>query len=223
MKIINVTYQSKIDKNVFIKKNWMRLLDVLKEEYDYFHKEYRKSLRNTLLTVAFSLAIVSGIIWFNRATISLNHIFVIFMFWALIFVIGFVLEVIEFPHNYKCMTDCGKASIPFRNVNIEDDIPIKDLIQLFNNDSTFNHKDYKQIKKFFTDLWVYETVSNGTVLDFKTDDAKDEIIDLEYCDEDGIVQKFRYAHIPIKKSIKLKEGEYLIQMTEDGLVVVKPK
>lgn len=223
MKIINVTYQSKIDKNVFIKKNWMRLLDVLKEEYDYFHKEYRKSLRNTLLTVAFSLAIVFGIIWFNRATISLNHIFVIFMFWTLIFVVGFVLEVIEFPHNYKCMTDCGKASIPFRNVNIEDDIPIKDLIQLFNNDNTFNHKDYKQIKKFFTDLLVYETVSNGTVLDFKTDDGKDEIIDLEYCDEDGIVQKFRYAHIPIKKSIKLKEGEYLIQMTEDGLVVAKPK
>lgn len=221
MKIINVTYQSKIDKNVFIKKNWMRLLDVLKEEYDYFHKEYRKSLRNTLLTVAFSLAIVFGIIWFNRATISLNHIFVIFMFWTLIFVVGFVLEVIEFPHNYKCMTDCGKASIPFRNVNIEDDIPIKDLIQLFNNDSTFNHKDYKQIKKLFTDLWVYETISNGTVLNFKTNDNKDEIIDLEYCDEDGIVQKFRYAYIPIKKSVKLKEGEYLIQMTEDGLVIVK--
>lgn len=124
MKIVNVTYQSKIDKKSFVKKNWMRLLDVLKEEYDYFHKEYRKSLRNTLLTVAFSLAIVFGIIWFNRATISLNNIFVIFMFWVLIFVVGFVLEVIEFPHNYKRMTDCAKASIPFYNVNIEDDIPI---------------------------------------------------------------------------------------------------
>lgn len=217
---MHTTYQLKVDKKLFIEENWTKLFFAIEENCDYYEKKYRRQFRNTLLAMLGSLTIIFCIILMNYDTIDSFTIEMMLGGWLFIFIMGFVLDIIDFPYYYKKFKQCQEAEQPFFDIDICT-VSLKELVELLKKNNIFEHKDYIKIKGLLYDLYFYETICKCKLIDY--DSTKDEYLEsLKYCDEDGIIYKSDKIYCPIRKSVNLKDGEYLLQMTEDGLVFVKP-
>ncbi len=216
---MNVTFKNKIDKNAFISNNWNILENAIKENIEHFEDKYRKSLRNTFITMICSMVFVFGIIWVLRDKIALDVVFVILGGWLCFFVVGFLCDIIEFPYYLQKMRLGKMEAQKFFEIDASS-ATIKDLVSLFKRDTVFYYDDYKKVKDLFKDLYLFEKIQEFQIIKFKKDN--DYIRSLEYADEDGIVEKVN-VYIKTKKSVNLSEDNYILQMTEDGLRFIIPK
>lgn len=215
---MDVSFQNKVDRNVFIEKNWNILLNAIKEDYNCYENKFRKSIRNTLIVSFFSLLIVLGIIWTQRDNLTSNTISIVFGSWLICWFLGFFLDMIDFPYYRKQAKKAKEESKKFFEVETTL-VTTENLISLFKNGLVFSHNDYCMVKKLINDLYIFEKIQECKVINF-TEDGK-YIKKIKYADEDGVIENLD-CYIETKKSINLSEDNYLIQMTENGLKFIKP-
>lgn len=216
---MTITTQNKIDKEEFINTHWNNLLATIHIEIEEYYKKYRKDFIIFSSIVLFLFCSTIFVMYLSDELTILNIIFTVSACGFFSFLIIF-LDMVDFPSYKKWLTKAIFKEKEFQSYNFEKGF--KDIYDKIETAYFFNSQDFKKEKKLLYNLSIFEQLKDKEIISISFNEEKNKVINIKYADEDGIIFNLE-TWIPVKKSIKIKDDEYLLQMTEDGLRFLVPE
>ena len=218
---MTVTFQSKITERDFITKHWKKIPECIKEEINKYNKIYIKSIiKSSILLVIITIFLVLEMWTTDSLSISNLLLWILCEFGFMI--VLFVFDMIEFPSCKKWLKKAHKQEKKFIGFNPNiDSNEIEEIYTFIKNNNAFNSDSFNYEKRMFCHLYTFESIKNYQVVEVTFNKKHSYTQSIKYIDEDGIIYKI-WIEIPVKKSVKLSENHFLIQMTENGLQFIIP-